>query len=196
VFFILEQLWDRSSYYYPQDLILFFDSETSKTLSVCVGGGVLAVIKCIYLPPTYLHFIQDIEDRCLLLTNSTSFFDLQFQEHRMTEKDHMDQNPCISSICPKKGIVIENMTWGDDVAQSKGPTEPKWGRSAPPPWPAGQVLAPFQILLCQCVKEGRCTGHPMPKVGVAKKHDHPATLAGDRPNKWAPWALLSAKAPT
>jgi hypothetical protein len=24
---------------------------------------VLAIIKCIYLPPTYLHFIQDIEDR-------------------------------------------------------------------------------------------------------------------------------------
>jgi hypothetical protein len=47
---------------------------------------VLAVIKCIYLPPTYLHFIQDIEDRCLLLTSSTSFVDLPFQEHRMTEK--------------------------------------------------------------------------------------------------------------
>jgi hypothetical protein len=26
--------------------------------SKCVGGVV--VIKCIYLPPTYLHFIQDI----------------------------------------------------------------------------------------------------------------------------------------
>jgi hypothetical protein len=24
----------------------------------------LVVIKCIYLPPTYLHFIEDIEDRC------------------------------------------------------------------------------------------------------------------------------------
>jgi hypothetical protein len=40
--------------------------------------GVLAVIKCIYLPPTYLYFMQDIEDRCLLLTNSTSFVDLPF----------------------------------------------------------------------------------------------------------------------
>jgi hypothetical protein len=38
----------------------------------------LAVIKCIYLPPTYLHFIQDIEDRCLLLKSSTSFVDLPF----------------------------------------------------------------------------------------------------------------------
>jgi hypothetical protein len=81
----------------PQDLIFFFCSGTSKTLSV----GVLAVIKCTYLPPTYLHFIQDIEDRCLLLTGSMSFVDLPFQEHRMTEKHHMDQNPCISSICPK-----------------------------------------------------------------------------------------------
>jgi hypothetical protein len=69
----------------------------SKALSV----GVLAVIKCIYLPPTYLHFIQDVEDRCLLLTSSTSFVDLPFQEHQMAEKHHMDQNPCISSICPK-----------------------------------------------------------------------------------------------
>jgi hypothetical protein len=38
----------------------------------------LAVIKCIYLPPTYLYLIQDIEDRCLLLTSSTSFVDLTF----------------------------------------------------------------------------------------------------------------------
>jgi hypothetical protein len=44
--------------------------------SMC--GGLLAVIKCIYLPPTYLHFIQDVEDRCLLLTSSTSFVDLTF----------------------------------------------------------------------------------------------------------------------
>jgi hypothetical protein len=36
-------------------------------------GGVLAVLKCIYLPPTYLYSIQDIEDRCLLLTSSMSF---------------------------------------------------------------------------------------------------------------------------
>jgi hypothetical protein len=45
----------------------------------------LAVIKCIDLLPTYLHFIHDIEDRCLLLTSSTSFVGLSFQEHRMTE---------------------------------------------------------------------------------------------------------------
>jgi flagellar biosynthesis protein FlhB len=62
---------------------------------------VLVVIKCIYLLPTYLHFIQDIEVRCLLLMSSTSFVDLPFQEHQMMEKHHMDQNPCISLICPK-----------------------------------------------------------------------------------------------
>jgi hypothetical protein len=61
----------------------------------------LAVIKCIYLLPTYLHFIQDIEDRCLLLMSSMSFVDLPFQEHKTMEKHHMDQNPCISSLCPK-----------------------------------------------------------------------------------------------
>jgi hypothetical protein len=58
--------------------------------------AVLTVIKCIYLPPTYLYSIQDIEDRCLLLTSSTSFVDLPIQEHRMMEKHHMDQNPYIS----------------------------------------------------------------------------------------------------
>jgi hypothetical protein len=64
---------------------------------MCVG----VVIKCIYLLPTYLHFIQYIEDMRLLLMSSMSFVDLQFQEHQMTEKHHMDQNPYLSSICSK-----------------------------------------------------------------------------------------------
>jgi hypothetical protein len=59
--------------------LLLRDEQNSKC------GGVLAVIKYIYLPPTYLHFIQNIEDRCLLLTSSMSFVDLSFQEHRMME---------------------------------------------------------------------------------------------------------------
>jgi hypothetical protein len=73
---------------------LLRDEQNSK----CVGG-VLAIIKCIYLPPTYLHFIQDIEDMCLLLTSSTSFVDLPFLEHQMMEKHHIDQNPYVSSLC-------------------------------------------------------------------------------------------------
>jgi hypothetical protein len=52
--------------------LLLRDEQNSKC------GVVLAVIKCIYLPPKYLHFIQDIEDRCLLLTSSMSFVDLPF----------------------------------------------------------------------------------------------------------------------
>jgi hypothetical protein len=69
--------------------LLLRDEQNSNC--VCLwGGGVLAVIKCIYLLPTYLHFIQDIEDRCLLLTSSTSFVDLPFQEYRMMKKHHMD----------------------------------------------------------------------------------------------------------
>jgi hypothetical protein len=51
------------------------------------------------------------------------------------------------------------MIRGDDVAQSLGLIEPKWGR------PAGQVLALFQFSLCYHVKEGQCTGYLMPKVG-------------------------------
>jgi hypothetical protein len=64
------------------------------------------------------------------------------------------------------------------MAQSSGPTEPKWGLPAPSPWPIGQALAPLQTLLCQHVKEGQCTGHPMPKVGAARKLGRPTTLAG------------------
>jgi hypothetical protein len=30
-----------------------------------------------------------------------NFVDLPFQEHRMTEKYHIDQNPFMSSLCPK-----------------------------------------------------------------------------------------------
>jgi hypothetical protein len=59
------------------------------------GAPLLAVIKCIYLLPKYLYSIQDIEYRCLLLMSSTSFVDLPLQEHRMTEKHHMEQNPYI-----------------------------------------------------------------------------------------------------
>jgi hypothetical protein len=97
----------------------------SKTLSVYVWG-VLAVIKYTNLSPTYPNFIQDIEDRCLLLTSSMNFVDLPFQEHWMMEKHHIDQNPCISSLCPKQDIVTDNMIRGGDVAQSPGPTKPKW----------------------------------------------------------------------
>jgi hypothetical protein len=78
--------------------LLLRDEQNNKC--VC-GGGVLAVIKCIYLLATNLHFIQEIDDRFLLLTSCVSFIDLPFQEHQMMEMHHMDQNPCISSLCPK-----------------------------------------------------------------------------------------------
>jgi hypothetical protein len=63
-----------------------------------------------------------------------SFVDLLSQDHQMmTVKHHMDQNPYISSLCPKPGAVTNNMTRGDDVAQSSNPAEPKWGRLASRP---------------------------------------------------------------
>jgi hypothetical protein len=52
--------------------LLLRDEKNSKS------GGLLVVIKSIYLPPTCLHFIQDIEDRCLLVMSSTRFADLPF----------------------------------------------------------------------------------------------------------------------
>jgi hypothetical protein len=93
--------------------------------------------------------------------SSTSFVDLPFQEHRMVEKHHMDQNPYISSLCPKPEVVTKNMTRGDDVAQSPGLAEPKWGRLAPPPWPTGQGLAAFRNPSSTCVNLSQQEGYPM-----------------------------------
>jgi hypothetical protein len=70
-------------------------------------------------------------NRCLLLTSPTSFVDLPFHEHQMTEKHQMDQNPYIYSLCPKLGVVSDNMIRGDDTAKKAGPTDPRWGRLAP-----------------------------------------------------------------
>jgi hypothetical protein len=56
-----------------------FNSFLCSQMSIALSVGMLAVIKCIYLLPTYLHFMQDIEHRCLLLTSSTSFVDLPVQ---------------------------------------------------------------------------------------------------------------------
>jgi hypothetical protein len=44
----------------------------------------------------------------------------------------MDPNPYISSLCPKLGVVSDNMTRGDDVTKSPSPTDPRWGWSDPP----------------------------------------------------------------
>jgi hypothetical protein len=41
----------------------------------------------------------------------------------MTEKHHMDQNSYMSLLCPKPRVVSDNMTRGDDVAKSPGPTD-------------------------------------------------------------------------
>jgi hypothetical protein len=49
----------------------------------------------------------------------------------MIEKHHMDQNPYISSLCPKPGVVSDNITWGDDVEKSLGQTDPRWVWLAP-----------------------------------------------------------------
>jgi hypothetical protein len=138
----------------------------------------LAIIKCIYLPPTYLYFMQDIEDRCLLLTSSTSFVDLPFQEHRMMKKHHMDQNPNISPLCRKPGVVSDNMTLGDDMAKSLGPTDPRWGRPVPLLGRPTRVLAPMKMcsqhVSCYVGKK-RIQGG---KVGAAMKLSRPATPDG------------------
>jgi hypothetical protein len=57
----------------------------------------------------------------------------------MMEKYHIDQNPYISSLYPKPGVVSDNMTRGDDVAKSPGPTDPRWDR------PAGQGVVQMKL---------------------------------------------------
>jgi hypothetical protein len=57
----------------------------------------------------------------------------------------MDQNPNISSLCLKPWVVSDNMTWGDDVAKSLGPADPRWGPANPTPWSAGQGLVPMEL---------------------------------------------------
>jgi hypothetical protein len=129
-------------------VLLLRDEQNSKC------GEVFAVIKCIYLLPTYLHFMQDIEDRCLLLTSSTSFVDRPFEEHQMTEKHHMDQNPYISSLCPKPGVVSHNMTREDDVAKSLGLIDPRWGQP-PHSLASRQGFGANEITISTCVMLSR-----------------------------------------
>jgi hypothetical protein len=94
--------------------------------------------------------MQDMEDMCLLLTSFMSFVDLPFQEHQMIEKHHMDQNPYISSLCPKPGAVIDNMTW------QKARAQPTQGGADRPNSLAGQPgFGTNEITLSTCVMLSR-----------------------------------------
>jgi hypothetical protein len=70
----------------------------------------------------------------------------------MTEKHHMNQNPYISSLCTKPGVVSDNMTREDDMAKSPGPTDPRWGRSAhclagQPGFSANEITLSIRVML-------------------------------------------------
>jgi hypothetical protein len=41
---------------------------------------------------------------------------------------HIQVKAYISSLCPKPGVVSNNMTRGDNVVKSRGPTDPRWGQ--------------------------------------------------------------------
>jgi hypothetical protein len=61
-------------------------------------------------------------------------------------------------------MVTDNMTWGDNVAQSLRKTKPKWGPWAALPWPAGQGLAYFRKLFHTCAKGGQWSRSMTPEV--------------------------------
>jgi hypothetical protein len=137
--------------------------------------------------------MQDMEDMCLLLTSFMSFVDLPFQEHQMIEKHHMDQNPYISSLCPKPGAVIDNMTWGDDMAKSSCPTDPRWGRSAELLGRPARVWHQWNYAFNMChvksVGRGSEVGKSVQLRNLANLDGRPAWQVGPR-------APLSPKAPT
>jgi hypothetical protein len=56
------------------------------------------------------------------------------------------------------------------MVQSSGPTDPKWGRPAPLPWPAGQGLTYFRKLFHTRVTGGWWSRLVMPKVGEGREH--------------------------
>jgi hypothetical protein len=98
--------------------------------------------------------MQDIEDRCILLTSSMGFVDLSFQEHRMTEKHNMDQNPCITSLGQNPGVVSDNMTRGDDMEKARA--QPTQGGVSLPHSLVGQLgFGTNEITLSTCVMLGR-----------------------------------------
>jgi hypothetical protein len=55
------------------------------------------------------------------------------------------------------------------MAQSLGPTKPKWGRLAPLPWPIGQGLAYFRKPFHTHVKGGRWSRLMTPEVGEGQE---------------------------
>jgi hypothetical protein len=166
----------------------------SKTLSVCVGG-LLVVIKCIYLPPTYLYSIQDIEDGCLLLTSSTSFVDLPSQEHRMTEKHHMDQNPYILIMSKTRGLYGQYDMKGRRGTRP-GPSWPKVGLTGHTPLARGPGPGVFPktiFTMCQCksVRGVSNLGKVVEQLNVAARPSFMAVWH----DKWASCAQSSTRAP-
>jgi hypothetical protein len=96
------------------------------------------------------------------------------------EKYHMDQNPYISSICSKPGVVSDNMTRRDDMAKTLGPTVPRWGR---PGIGVNEITLSTRVMLSRQEEdprwESRCghetwlPGHPRWSTGLTSGPPEP-----------------------
>jgi hypothetical protein len=165
--------------------LLLRDEQNSKCVFVCVcgGGGDVGGHKMhlftANIPTFYLRYRKYV-----LITNefhefcwSTILGTLDDRKVSYGPKSMHIFNMSKIRHSPRE---YDMRGWCDTLAhwQSLGPTEKKWGRPAPHPWMACPVLAPFQILFFQCVKERQYMGYPIPKVSAAIKHGHPATQAG------------------
>jgi hypothetical protein len=153
------------------------------------------IIKCIYLPPTYLYFIQDIEDRCLLLLSSTSFVDPPFQEHRMTEKHRMDQNYAYLHYVQNK--VQSQTKWHEKMTWHKARAQPSQG-VASQPHHLGRPAMCWRNSKNHFVymsSRGGTQGIQCPKAVQGGNIATRASCMAGCPDKWAPHAQSSAIAP-
>jgi hypothetical protein len=153
-------------------------------------GVVLAVIKCIYLSPAYIYFIQDIEDRCLLLMSSTSFVDIPLQGTSDDGKAPYGPKSIHILIMSKtRGVHGQYDTKGRCDTRP-GPSRPKVG---PVDQPCPGVFPNTVFTTCQS-KSVRGVSNVEKVVERLNVATWPSIIVG-WPNKWASHAQSSARSP-
>jgi hypothetical protein len=155
---------------------------------------VLAVIKCIYLLQTYLYFIQDIEDRFLLLTSSTSFIDLPGKSDDR-KAPYGPKSIHILIMSKTRGVHGQYDTKGRRGTKL-GPSQPKVGSTGPTPLASqtGPSVFPKTVFtMCQSksVRGVSNVGKAVERLNVAAR---PSFMAG-RLDKWASRTQSSTRAP-
>jgi hypothetical protein len=134
---------------------------------VCVGG-----VGChkIHIFTANIHFTQDIENKCLLLTSSTSFVDLPFQEHQVIKASYGPKSIHIFIMSKSKGHHKQYDMRGQRGQSGAG--RPRFG-----------VFSKSTFTTCQAKSARRES-----KVGKTVQQQNLATRptkSAGRPDKWA-----------